>query len=409
MKCIATLGMIALAVVLLQAGGTARANDQTPAALAGQVSSDAEGAKESPMEGVVVTAHKDGSIVSVSVTTDAQGRYAFPENRLEPGQYNIAIRAVGYDLAAPATGEVVAEKTTNLDLKLQKTKDLAGQLSNAEWMMSIPGTEEQKAFLLDCTSCHTLERIVRSTHDAGRVDAGHHPHERLWRREPADQAAAHARSEARAGTPEHYRKAAEYLATINLSAADHWAVSRSRRCRARPAVRRARSSPNTTWRAQPPSRMTSCVDQARQCLVLGFRRALHLQVRSEDAQAHRISDQEIQARRSRRQSLARVRQATARSGSTPCTRARSATLDPEDRRRSNSIRWPRSGTTIACSSISSGCATTSTARSGPRASAPRTFTASISRAANGNASIRHDQLPAGHRYSMYQVISDSQK
>ena len=26
----------------------------------------------------------------------------------------------------------------------------------------------------------------------------------------------------RAGTPEQYRKAAEYLATINLSAADHW-------------------------------------------------------------------------------------------------------------------------------------------------------------------------------------------
>ena len=33
-------------------------------------------------------------------------------------------------------------------------------------MMSIPGTEEQKAMLLNCTSCHTLERIVRSTHDA---------------------------------------------------------------------------------------------------------------------------------------------------------------------------------------------------------------------------------------------------
>ena len=67
--------------------------DQAPAALTGVVSSTAEGA----MEGVVVTAHKDGSIVSVSVTTDAQGRFAFPENRLEPGHYNLAIRAVGYD------------------------------------------------------------------------------------------------------------------------------------------------------------------------------------------------------------------------------------------------------------------------------------------------------------------------
>jgi hypothetical protein len=44
------------------------ADDGAPAALTGQVTSDAEGV----MEGVVVTAHKDGSIVSVSVTTDAR-------------------------------------------------------------------------------------------------------------------------------------------------------------------------------------------------------------------------------------------------------------------------------------------------------------------------------------------------
>jgi virginiamycin B lyase len=60
-------------------------------AIAGQVTSKAEGA----MEGVVVTAHKDGSIVSVSVITDAKGHYAFPETRLDPGHYSLAIRAVG--------------------------------------------------------------------------------------------------------------------------------------------------------------------------------------------------------------------------------------------------------------------------------------------------------------------------
>jgi hypothetical protein len=42
-----------------------RADERAPAALTGQVTSDAEGA----MEGVVVTARKDGSIVSTSVTT----------------------------------------------------------------------------------------------------------------------------------------------------------------------------------------------------------------------------------------------------------------------------------------------------------------------------------------------------
>ena len=130
---------------------TAFADDKAPAALTGQVISEAEGA----MEGVVVTAHKDGSIVSVSVTTDARGRYAFPENKLVPGEYKITIRAVGYEISVPTTADVVAEKTVTADIKLKKTRNLASQLSNAEWMMSIPGTEEQKAMLLDCTGCPT--------------------------------------------------------------------------------------------------------------------------------------------------------------------------------------------------------------------------------------------------------------
>src|SRR5262252_1081090 len=211
------LGLTAgLALILLQAAPAAiRAQGQP--ALTGQVTSEAEGA----MEGVVISAHKANSIVTVSVTTDAQGRYSFPEDRLEPGQYTIAIRAVGYDLSAPAKADIAAEKTTTVDLKLKKAKNLASQLSNAEWMMSFPGTEEQKSFLLNCVGCHTLERIARSTHDAdewtqvisrmmgyGAVSQPIKPQPMLDR--------------ARAGTPEQYRKLADYLATINLSATDHW-------------------------------------------------------------------------------------------------------------------------------------------------------------------------------------------
>ncbi|MGB6893441.1 MAG: carboxypeptidase-like regulatory domain-containing protein, partial [Xanthobacteraceae bacterium] len=158
------LSMVAMAVLaaaLVQAGPSAANAKDAPAAITGQVSSDAEGA----MEGVVVTAHKDGSIVSVSVTTDKTGHFAFPENRLEPGHYTLAIRAVGYDLAAPAATELAADDPVVVNLKLVPTKNLAAELSNAEWMMSIPGTPDQKAFLLDCTSCHTMERIVLSTHD----------------------------------------------------------------------------------------------------------------------------------------------------------------------------------------------------------------------------------------------------
>jgi len=193
------------------------ADERASAALTGQVTSEAEDA----MEGVVVTARKDNSIVSTSVTSDAAGRYVFPENRLEPGRYIIAIRAIGYELGGPTTANVIAEQTAKVDLKLKKTGDLASQLSNSEWMMSIPGTEEQKAMLLDCMGCHTLERVVRSTHDVnewmqvvsrmkgyGAVSQPIKPQLML----DAD----------RAGKPEEYRTMAEYLATINLGASDHW-------------------------------------------------------------------------------------------------------------------------------------------------------------------------------------------
>ena len=205
----------ALAIVLCQPWSSLRAQNQD--AITGKVSSDADGA----MEGVVVTAHKDGSIVSTSVTTDSKGHYAFPESRLEPGHYTLAIRAVGYDLAGSAATNVAGESTSKVDLKLQPTKNLPDQLTNAEWMMSIPGTEEQKSALLNCTGCHTLERIVKSTHDA---DEWTHVISRMMGYGAVSQPIKPQPmlDRTRAGAPEQYRKMAEYLATINLSATDKW-------------------------------------------------------------------------------------------------------------------------------------------------------------------------------------------
>jgi Carboxypeptidase regulatory-like domain len=60
-------------------------------ALTGLVTSGQEG----PMEGVVVSARKDGSTISIAVVTDANGRYQFPVARLEPGRYVLKIRAIG--------------------------------------------------------------------------------------------------------------------------------------------------------------------------------------------------------------------------------------------------------------------------------------------------------------------------
>ena len=156
-----------LAVLLIQTISATDARAQAAAALAGQVTS----AEEGPMEGVVVSAKKQGSTITVSVITDEQGRYSFPANRLEPGEYALSTRAVGYDLDGPRKAEIAGGQATTADLKLRKTRNLTRQLTNAEWMMSVTGTDDQKLELINCVSCHTLERVVKSTYDADELVA----------------------------------------------------------------------------------------------------------------------------------------------------------------------------------------------------------------------------------------------
>src|SRR4051795_10245230 len=135
---------------------------QAPMALTGQVSSAAEG----PMEGVVVSAKREGSTATISVISDSTGKFGFPASKLAPGRYSLAIRAVGYDLDGPKNADVAAAGTATADIKLRPTKNLAKQLTNAEWLASFPGTDTQKKALLNCISCHNLDRIVSSNHDA---------------------------------------------------------------------------------------------------------------------------------------------------------------------------------------------------------------------------------------------------
>ena len=133
---------------------------QSETALSGRISS----AEEGPMEGVLIGARKIGSTVTINVVSDRDGRFSFPAGRLEPGRYSLKVRAIGYDLDASEPIEVTGQGTVNADLKLRKTEDLASQLSNAEWLASFPGTDQQKNAMLGCVGCHTLERVARSNH-----------------------------------------------------------------------------------------------------------------------------------------------------------------------------------------------------------------------------------------------------
>lgn len=200
------------------------------AALTGSVTSQEEGS----MEGVLVSARQDGSTITTTVVSDAHGRYRFPAGRLEPGHYALSIRAVGYDLAGPSAIEIAPGKAASADLKLVKSKNMASQLTNWEWLASFPGTPEQKAAARQCTHCHTLDRVARSQHDADEFFA-------VINRMLAYPASSfplmpQARPVLRQGggplTPEQKAKReearhqlADYLATINLSSTPEWKYS----------------------------------------------------------------------------------------------------------------------------------------------------------------------------------------
>jgi streptogramin lyase len=197
---------------------------QSSSALTGLVTSATEG----PMEGVLVSAKTAGSTITVTVVTDEQGRYRFPAAKLDPGQYSLRIRAVGYDLDSPRTVEVARGKTATADLKLISSHDLAAQLSNSEWLMSFSGSEQEKSSVRACTHCHTLERVARSRYDvdkltsviermstypqlsfpfmiqklvAARIGGGEEPLEQRQ---------------------EGWKRQARYLSTVNLSSAPEW-------------------------------------------------------------------------------------------------------------------------------------------------------------------------------------------
>lgn len=198
------------------------AEDASSGALTGLVSS----AEEGPMQGVLVSAKRAGSAITITVVSDNLGRYSFPRNRLEPGQYSIRIRAAGYELDGPRQVEVTGQKAAQLDLKLRKAQDLAYQLSSGEWLMSMPGTEEQKQFFLNCVACHTLERSVRSRYTADEFvqvirrmatyaqgSTPLRPQKRLDPREPSQKQL------------EQMAKQAEFVSSVNLSSTSRWEYS----------------------------------------------------------------------------------------------------------------------------------------------------------------------------------------
>jgi len=207
--------IVALSLSLLGPASSQNAQSAQPA-LSGLVSS----AEEGPMEGVLVSAQRDGSPITITVVSGADGRFSFPAAKLGSGHYALRIRAVGYELDGPQSADLAPPQTASVDLKLRKAHDLAAQLTNTEWFMSMPGTAEQKRPLIECMSCHTFERIVRSKLNADEFMPVLKRMQNYANN--TTMAKVQPRKVERDFPEERARRLAEYLATVNLSKTPAW-------------------------------------------------------------------------------------------------------------------------------------------------------------------------------------------
>jgi virginiamycin B lyase len=158
-----------LGLALFRGARTSAAGQQqtspADAVLTGTVASP----QERRMEGVLVSAKRQGSTKTITVVSNAAGVYSFPRGRLEPGKYDIRVRAAGYVIPNPVASMAVeiAAAPAHLDLNLRQANILerALQMTDPEWLASYPLDDKTKFDLLrDCNRCHTLRRPSMSTY-----------------------------------------------------------------------------------------------------------------------------------------------------------------------------------------------------------------------------------------------------
>src|SRR3954468_14885814 len=80
-------------------------------AFAGIVTSSEEGR----MEGVLVSAKSEQRPITVTVVSNSEGRFSFPPDHLQPGIYDISIRATGYELDQVVRVTVTDNATSTAD------------------------------------------------------------------------------------------------------------------------------------------------------------------------------------------------------------------------------------------------------------------------------------------------------
>jgi mono/diheme cytochrome c family protein len=130
---------------------SAQAADQL---LAGAITS-ASGQK---LEGVTVSAKRDGTTITTSVYTDQDGNYYFPP--LADGKYQVWAQALGFETAKGSV-DLTATRKHNIALKpIADREAMIRQLPSELLVAALPEDSEddariKKIFTNNCTACHS--------------------------------------------------------------------------------------------------------------------------------------------------------------------------------------------------------------------------------------------------------------
>jgi virginiamycin B lyase len=125
------------------------------------------------LEGMMVQLISQKNAVRTTVYSNADGHYEFP--KLQAGAYTLRIaqprefrpfvkEKVEIN-GANALDDIVLTRITAGEL-LPPTPEIAAQMTGSEWLMSLPGSgEEKKLLTVSCNWCHSYQQIFRNRYD----------------------------------------------------------------------------------------------------------------------------------------------------------------------------------------------------------------------------------------------------
>jgi len=122
-------------------------------------------------EGITVSARAEGSPITTSVFTDADGLYIFP--KLENGKYQVWAQAVGLDIAKADVQ--LSGSSEQQDFLLKPAKDVGRQMTGADWYASLPQENIQdhrmkNVFFSSCAGCHQSSYPLQNKFDQAGWD-----------------------------------------------------------------------------------------------------------------------------------------------------------------------------------------------------------------------------------------------